>query len=281
MKRYDLHTHTTCSDGELSTQELLQKAKEVGLEGISITDHDTIDAYLDALKIASKLDLEIVTGVEISTLHQGKSVHVLGYSFATHHKKFNEFLTHCQQMRFDRNIAMIKLFNRFEIDITQEELEKTFQKKLYHIGRPHFAKLLISKGYVKSLQEAFNLYLADDKRCYVVGQRPSVEEAINSIHKANGFAIIAHPHLIQDPTLARILLKMKFDGLEGYYAKLMPEQEEKWIVTGKNKRWLITGGSDFHGPCKPLNALGSSWVSSEVFDVLKTRFLENEGLSCH
>ncbi len=279
--RYDLHCHTVHSDGEKTVSELLDIAKNANLAGLSITDHDTISAYDEAFELAKERSLEIISGTEISCLHNQKPVHILAYSFCTKDEKFNLFIKECQRMRYERNIEMLKLFAERKISITFEELEERFNKKMHAIGRPHFAKLLIEKEVASSFYDAFNRYLADGKKCFVIGRRPSVEEAIDAVHLANGFAVIAHPHIIHDSSLEKELLEMNFDGLEGYYAKMGPNREQKWVAISKNKNWMITGGSDFHGESKPINQLGSSWVSQETFNQLKVRQDENEQLRAH
>lgn len=278
-KRYDLHCHSVHSDGEKNVKELIALAKQAKLTGLSITDHDTISAYPEALLEAKKESLEIVTGSEISCLHGDKPVHLLAYSFSINDEKFKDFIKECQRMRYERNIAMLELFEKHQIVITQDEMEEMFNKKMHAIGRPHFAKLLIERGIASSFSDAFNHYLADGKKCFVLGQRPSVEETIEAIHAANSFAVIAHPHIIRDQGLVKAILGMNFDGIEGYYAKMGPNREQRWIALGNNKNWLITGGSDFHGDCKPINKLGSSWVAEETFKKLKDRFDQNEQLS--
>ena len=275
--RYDLHCHSLHSDGEKSVKELLSLAKEVGLRGISITDHDTINAY-DENIISKEISLEVVTGVEISCLYEGKSVHILGYSFSHRDPGFQAFIAKCKRMRYERNMAMLSQFKAHDMDFSIEEVEGRFHKKMEDIGRPHFAKLLIEKGYAKNFSDAFNKFLADDKKCFVLGERPSISEAIDAIQKAKGFAILAHPHIIKDQGLVKALLKLDFDGIEGYYAKMAPNREQRWLAIAKNKGWMVTGGSDFHGECKPINKLGSSWVLPETFNVLKKRQDENDRL---
>ena len=106
--RFDLHMHTTHSDGELTVKELLQKAKGIGLSGLSITDHDTINAYSEAFEEGKSLGLKVLSGVEISSLHNEKSVHILGYSFSTQDKNFTSFIKKCQKLRGERNLKMIE-----------------------------------------------------------------------------------------------------------------------------------------------------------------------------
>lgn len=280
--RYDLHMHTSCSDGTMDVQEVLRLAKGKGLSGVSITDHDTLGAYPQAFEEGAKLKLKVLSGIEISCLHQGQSVHVLGYAFSYKNGNFNAFIKHCQEMRELRNLQMLENLKQFyQIDIKKEVLVEKFQKPLASMGRPHIAQILIDLGQVNSIQSAFNRYLGDKQKCYVKGHRPSVIEAIDLLHQAKAFAILAHPHLIDSSPLVKELLTLPFDGLEGYYAKFMPEQEQKWVDKAKEKNWIITGGSDFHGYPKAINELGSSWVDENTFGILMKRQMENESLSIY
>ncbi len=276
--RYDLHCHTHFSDGDRSVEELFKIASKSQLAGLSITDHDTTQAYQQAFELAKHYQLKLVTGVEVSCLHKGSSVHVLAYSFSLHDPLFNQFLQTCKERRQSRNKEMIQNLQKMNFDITQEELEETFNKELQSIGRPHFATLMAQKGYVLHVRDAFNRYLGDGKPCFVVGSRPSVTEALEAIHRANAFASLAHPHFLKNSLLEQQLLELPFDALEAYYAKISPKDEKPWVEKAKERNWMITGGSDFHGQIKPLNKLGCSWVPHETFHILEKRHLENDKL---
>lgn len=278
MKRYDLHCHTQHSDGEDSVRDFVVKAKQVELSGFSITDHDTIDAYPDVFIQANQASLEVVSGVEISCLHHNEPVHILAYSFSIDDPDFKDFIAVCQEKRAVRNYEMVELFQKCGISIAVSDLEKKFGKKMHQIGRPHFAQWLIDHNIVASMQEAFQRYLRDGQKCYVLGHRPSVTEAIEKIHKANAFAILAHPHLMNHPKLVKDVLNLPLDGLECYYAKMGPHLERPWAKKAKEKNWIITGGSDYHGDSKLLNPLGCSWVNEQTFELLKNRMQENESI---
>lgn len=280
--RFDLHMHTRFSDGTMTVSQLIELAKEKKLSGVSITDHDTIDAYPIAFEEGAKLKLKVLSGIEISCLHKGQSVHVLGYAFSHKNGGFNAFIKKCQGMRESRNLKMLENLNQYhQIEIKEEALVDKFQKPLNAMGRPHIAQVLIDMGYTNSIQSAFNRYLGDKQKCYVQGHRPSVVEAIDALHQAKAFAVLAHPHLIDSSALVKELLALPFDGLEGYYAKFMPDQEKKWVDIAREKSWLITGGSDFHGYPKAINELGSSWVDENTFRTLMQRQMENESLSIY
>jgi len=284
--RADLHCHTLYSDGSDSPQELIAHAKKIGLSGLAITDHDTIEGVREALPASKELSLPLLSGVEFSASLREEPVHILAYGFPLNNLGIQHF---CEKHRFrreDRNRKILKNLNRLGIRIEEKELENVqisvgtepYPKRDRTIGRPHIAMLLIQKGVVNSIKEAFQKYLGEGKAAYDPGESVSVEETLDCIHKAKGFAILAHPHLINKRKLVADLLAMPFDGLEGYYANLYREQEEKWLKIAEGKNWIITGGSDYHGKTKPLNYLGSSWVKEETFQLLYTHFLSHEPL---
>jgi predicted metal-dependent phosphoesterase TrpH len=166
---------------------------------------------------------------------------------------------------------MLELLKKKNVSITEEELLSLGQTG--SIGRPHIAQMMINKGYVKTMKEAFHNYLAEGKSCYIRSEFISVEETIDAIKKANGFAVIAHPHLIWKKNVVEQLLEMDFDGIEVFYAKMTPESEQPWAEIAKKKNWLMTGGSDFHGSIKPDIPLGCSWVNEQTFQILYDRFI--------
>lgn len=274
--RADLHCHSTCSDGTLTPKELILLAKKIGLQGISITDHDTIDAYSEAIPQAKESGIEIISGVEFSTIHMDNSVHILGYAFNLNSTEIQTLCQKHQQRRIERNRAILERLTAKGFSITEEEVQSCASipshgsKRI--MGRPHIAQAMVKKGYVESVQDAFKLYIGEDKPFFVRGELISLEETLQVIHAANGYAIIAHPHLIKNESLLANLLTMKFDGIECYYSQFQSQQHERWIKIAKKKNWLMTGGSDFHGDIKPTIPLGCSWVPEETFRVLQNHF---------
>ena len=142
-------------------------------------------------------------------------------------------------------------------------------------GRPHIAQAMIEKGYVASIEEAFKKYLGEGRCCYYPGSRPSVEETLDVIRSAGALAVIAHPQLIKQRRIINQLLEMDFDGIEAYYARFSGYDEQKWVNIAREKGWIVTGGSDYHGEIKPQNPLGSSWVSEETFRILQDHYLSH------
>ena len=272
--RADLHCHTTCSDGTVSPQALIQLACQLGLKGLSITDHDSIEAYKEAIPAAQMNELLLISGVELSAVHKQTSVHILAYSFAPSSLPLQQFCLRHHERRENRNQAILNLLASHGMPLTPEDFpEGLFSKDSKStVGRPHIALAMIKKGYVKSIQQAFKDYIGEGKSCYAHGERFSVEETLDIIHQAKGLAVIAHPHLIEKTRVVKDLLTLNFDGIEGYYARFPKSEQERWVKIGANKGWIITGGSDFHGEIKPHNPLGGSWVNEETFMILYHHF---------
>ncbi|MGK5595080.1 MAG: PHP domain-containing protein [Parachlamydiaceae bacterium] len=268
--RADLHSHSTCSDGSLTFQELILLARACGLSALSITDHDSITAYPTALDFAKQNGLLMIPGVEFSAMHRGKSVHILAYSFDLHSPSIAQLCEKHTKRRKERNLQVLEKLAKRGMPIEESDLA-------YHhtIGRPHIAQAMINKGYVENVDEAFKKYLGDQKPCFAPGNPISVEETIDAIHQGKGLAVIAHPHLNKDSNLLHDILQLPFDGIECYYARFPEQEHERWLKLAKKKNLLVTGGSDFHGSVKPTIKLGSSWIDKTHFDLLYHHYLKH------
>lgn len=272
----DLHCHSTCSDGSKTPEEIVSIAKEIGLSALAITDHDSIDSYALASKKAFDEGIELITGVEFSTVHNKASIHILGYAFSPTSEIIESFCKKHNSRRLIRNQSILENLKKNNLPITEKELLQELNTGgKTTVGRPHIAKAMIRKGYVKSIQEAFQKYLGDGKCCYAEGPSFSTEETIDLIHEAKGLAIIAHPHLVEPPGILVQLLEMDFDGIECFYARFNMDKHQRWLKIAAKKNWIITGGSDFHGDIKPNLPLGSSFVDEARFKILHDHFKTN------
>ncbi len=270
--RADLHSHTHCSDGTDSPLQLLQKAADANLQALSITDHDTIDAYTPEVLIrARELQIELLPGVELSSEWKDSSVHVLGYRIDLHSGTLREFLRKMIERRGERNRAILAKLSKRGMVIEEEELIAFVAQECRYrtIGRPHIAELMVRKGYVARREEAFERFLAEGALCYTPGIKFTPAEVIAEVHKAGGKAVLAHPHFIPKGAMLQALLALPFDGIECYYGNLQPAQEATWLHLARAKGWLVTGGSDYHGALKPHISLGCSWIGLEAFNALR------------
>lgn len=265
--RADLHCHSTCSDGSDHPLVLLRLAKQAGLQGLSITDHDTMDAYTPELFAdAKELGIRLLNGIEISSEQEDVPVHVLGYGYSLEDRKLKDFLVEMQSRRGERNRAILKKLAERKMPISEEELKEFATERT--IGRPHIAQIMVKKKYVATVRDAFERYLREGGLCYAAGIKYTPKEVIDQIHAAGGKAVLAHPHFFKKGTFLRKLLGLPFDGIECYYAKLAKELELPWVNIAREKGLIPTGGSDYHGALKPHITLGCSWVNEHTFERL-------------
>ncbi|MCC6861029.1 MAG: PHP domain-containing protein [Bryobacterales bacterium] len=274
----DLHTHTDESDGSYSPARLVAEAKAIGLEALGICDHDNMAGYDLAVPIAREAGLELVCGIELSTKYRGKSVHLLGYFL---HQppapEFRSWLGQMQDSRRDRNRRMVERLRGFGMEITIAEVEARGRRQA---GRPHFAALLVEKGYAATVQQAFDEYLDEAARGYVQRLEPTLEEAIGRILKAGGLPSLAHPvrllnsHRASLDAMLREFCDMGLKALEVYHYDHSPAQADEFRVLADRYGLAVTGGSDFHGDTKPSVRLGWSQqgtqrIPREVLDRLR------------
>lgn len=250
MNYIDLHLHTTCSDGTFTPKELVQEAKKAGLSGIAITDHDTIEGVDEALAAGSKRGIEVLSGIEISAYLDEIPMHILGYGFRHQDASLQNDLKKIQKARSVRNDGILTRLNALGIDVTKNDLMR--YSEVGQTGRPHFAKLLVEKKIVKTVDEAFYRYLRKGGRAYVERKRLMVSDAIAMITNAGGIAVLAHPLSIDQtmltlPSIIREIKTFGLAGLEAYYPIYSLTIRQKLIKIAQELGLLITGGSDYHG----------------------------------
>jgi predicted metal-dependent phosphoesterase TrpH len=256
----DLHTHSTASDGSLTPTELVRLAKARGLAAIALTDHDTVDGLAEAMAAGQAYGLEVIPGVEISAQHTQGSMHILGYWVNYESPRLAERLAVLQEARRNRNPRIIAQLNALGIPLTLEEVQRLSGGG--QVGRPHIARALYEGGYVRSLQEAFDIYLGNQGKAYVSKFRYPPGEAIAMIREAGGLAVLAHPFTLGLDTYGSLkpflkeLMILGLVGLECYYPEHTLSQEALYVSLARELGLLITGGSDFHGDNKPEVDLG-------------------------
>lgn len=268
--RADLHCHTTCSDGSLTPTQIVQLAGSIGLQGLSITDHDSIYAYPEAMVEAASLGISLLPGIEFSAMHGPMSVHILAYAFSLDNPIIKQFCERHHLRRQQRCLKILDLLAQKQVPLMVDEQLAAALKNGHAVGRPHVAAAMVRQGLVNSIETAFRQFLGEGCPCYVSVTPISVEETLAVIHSAKGLAVLAHPHLISNEALLKALLEMPFDGIETFYARFPESRHKRWIEIATKKGWLMTGGSDFHGEMKPQIQLGCSWVSQETFHALTT-----------
>jgi len=264
--RIDLHIHSTASDGTLTPREILLLAEQLGISAISITDHDTIEGTDQAVLLEKPSSLKVITGVEISSnppfsLQSTGSLHILGYGIQTNHTALTDALARLQAARKNRNPEILNRLETLGIKITLAEIQKTVGPG--QIGRPHIARVLIAKGVVQNMDDAFETYLGKNCPAYIDKYRIECEHAIQLILSAGGIPVLAHPGMIRtaDPdeftVLVSTLKEMGLMGIEVYYPGHSKAQTAQYLQLCKHNNFLVTGGTDFHGMMHPEIQLGS------------------------
>jgi len=250
MKLADLHTHTTASDGLQRPSENVRLAKAAGLAAIAITDHDTVEGIEEAILEGERLGITVVPGVEISTVANGIDIHVLGYYTNWQDEAWRTKLSGLLQVRDRRNDMILDKLRSLGIPVTMEEvIEEALRqgKDSGSIGRPHIAAVLLAKGAVSTMQEAFDRYLASGGLAYMNPPRLHPFEAIEWIREAGGTSVIAHPGLYGDDALVEQLILHGAEGIEVFHSDHSADDEERYAVLAHKYDLIVTGGSDFHG----------------------------------
>lgn len=272
MSGVDLHTHTTASDGTYAPAELVREAVRRGVRVLAVTDHDSVDAVAPALLTArDHPPLEIVPGIEINTDDPGGEIHVLGY-FLDHEAAWLRDLL--REFRAERATRVHRIAERLAAlghPIDAEEVFALVQEG--SAGRPHVAQVMVRRGYVGTVREAFDRFLAAGKPAYVSHRKVVAREACEIIRRAGGLTVVAHPGFHEDPEemvrgLARTGL---LDGVECYYAEHSPEQTARFLGLCRELGLVPTGGSDFHGPKVRAATLGQPPVPWPAWEALRRR----------
>jgi predicted metal-dependent phosphoesterase TrpH len=284
----DLHTHTDRSDGSTDPGDLVRLAVREGIEALGIADHDTLAGYDAALPAAANCGLELTCAVELSTRPQeqsapGKrepSVHLLGYWLLSPPSGgFRRWLESQQESRRQRNVELVAKLQELGVEVTLQEAEIYGRNQ---VGRPHFARVLCDKGYVSNMQEAFDLYLADEAKAAVDRDEPTLEAGIRRITESGGMASLAHPVRLSQrgPDLTKLLerlIDLGLQGMEVFHSEHSPADTCFYAGLARRFDLIPTGGTDFHGENKPRIRLGTG-IDSNI--CLTYRFLEDMRERC-
>lgn len=267
MQQYiDLHTHSTASDGSMSPRELVRHAKHSGLTAIALTDHDTISGIEEALDEARSIGFEVIPGLEISCDFKPE-LHMLAYFLQDNYMKMKDILEDLRENREQRNPKIVAKLNEMGFNITMDEIRAEAGGDI--VGRPHIAKVLMKKGYVESIHQAFEEYLAGGRPAYFKRDRLTPEQGIEEIRKAGGIPVLAHPiHLGMDyaqlDELLGELVPKGLMGMEVYYVDNTEEDTQHLERLAKKHNLLATGGSDYHGTFKPEINIGTGFGNLKV-----------------
>ncbi|MCB2225547.1 MAG: PHP domain-containing protein [Desulfarculaceae bacterium] len=260
MDLIDLHTHSSASDGTLSPAALADEAAKAGLAAVALTDHDSVDGLPEFLSAAASGGPELVPGVEISAQRPGGGpMHLVGLWVDPHDPGLRDGLAWMQRARAERNPKIAAKLQELGLPVSLEEVAARAEGQ---VGRPHFAQVLVDKGLVSNVPEAFARYLRRGAPAYVGKERMSPEQALKMIRGAGGLPILAHPGLLdmQPAVLEALLKKLKGQGLAGieaYYSQHDSAQQRCYLNLAARLGLAVSGGSDFHGASKPDIRLGT------------------------
>jgi 3',5'-nucleoside bisphosphate phosphatase len=265
----DLHSHTSESDGTCSPAQLVAEAHRAGVTILGITDHDTFKGYDQALPAAAEAGMELVCGIELSTKLHGESAHLLGYFLDGRNlDEFRAWVTGQQAARRDRNVRLAVRLQELGFDVTLAEAEARGRGMT---GRPHFAQILVEKGYVANLRQAFDDYLDESAKGYVFRQEPQFAAAVARIRAAGGIASLAHPVRVKGDIRALMpeLRESGLNAIEAYHSDHNPQDTQLYLGLASHYGLRVTGGSDYHGAIKPNVTFGSLRIPGDLLDRLR------------
>lgn len=259
--RHDLHIHTTASDGVLSPTEVVDAAFAGGLHVIAISDHDTVEGVAEAKRRGGEIGLAVLTSAEVSSTHEGREIHILGYGVDPHAPVMRGLDDRAKARRVERMEEMVDRLQESGVDVTMDDVFEAAGPAHHMIGRPHLARALVARGHASSVPNAFDRWISDRHAAFVPTDLGSPERAIETILQAGGIPIWAHPpgDLLQG--LCGRLVDAGLLGLE-LYRPSMPNRIARRIrEAASHHGLLVTGGSDWHNPDRN-DPLGAFWVTS-------------------
>lgn len=262
----DLHIHSTASDGAYSPADIAAMLNKRNIMVAALTDHDTFSGYKE---FAAHFNGTAVPGVELSVSCCSDGIHLLAYGFDPEYKPFVDKLKYFDAIRESRIAKMCKKLQDMGIQVSLEDVKELCDEDTT-LGRPHVARVLLAKGYIKTFNEAFYKYIGDNKPAYVEKERMTIEEGISIIHEAGGIAVIAHPGLYQPEIKFEELEVFPVDGYEVYHPNHTHRVGDYILSRAKENKILVTGGSDFHDlRANKSNVLAIWGINMDYWLILK------------
>ncbi|MEG0797323.1 MAG: PHP domain-containing protein [Acidaminococcaceae bacterium] len=258
----DLHLHSTFSDGVYTPLELLCCAERQGLHTIAITDHDSLNGYVESLKVRQQVSNppEVIAGLELGTQLEAVSIHILGYH-VDHTNKL--LLNKIQELRLGRETRLQKIIDKL-LDLGYQVQVPGGSSANRAMGRPHVAKALVAQGYFPDIQAAFDTLLKRGAPAYVPQPKLAPQEAIALIHQAGGIACLAHPsELANQQLVTKLIHNYVFDGIEVWHPSANKAEVHNWLTLARQEHLVTAGGSDLHGPGRYPEHLGQFKVLYE------------------
>jgi len=263
----DLHIHTTYSDGLYTPTKAVKMAYAANLAAVAITDHDELAGIPEATREGDDLGIEVIAGIEMSTILEGFDVHLLGYFIDYHDPAIQQYVKQCKEWRWERARKIIELLKKCGIHIPFELVK--LKAGNGSIGRPHIADVLVEEGYVFSFHEAFDKYLGENKPAYVPKKKVDPGNAIDLIHKVGGLAFIAHPGVELDDDIIFRVIALGLDGLETIHPNHSQVDIEHLAKIASEHNLLQSGGSDCHGEREGERLIGKIKVPASFLQEMK------------
>ena len=268
MKFADLHLHTLFSDGTFTPEELVERAHGLGFAAIALTDHDTVEGCERAAAACAKVNMEFITGTELTAEHANTEVHILAYFVDTKNQNLLTRIAEFQSVRQNRIREMVAALNKLGIPLKAESVFALANCK--SPGRPHVARALVNEKLIGSLDEAFERYLKKGRPAWVPKTKMSALEAVELIHQAGGLAVVAHPGLNRSDDIIPALVDAGLDGIECFHTKHSTAMAERYLEIAEKYHLLVTGGSDCHGFSKIKPLIGTVKLPYDHVEKMKT-----------
>ncbi len=270
--RGDMHLHTLHSDGCLTPGELIKTACENGIQLLSITDHDTVAGIEEGIATARKFNCLFIPGVELEVFAKDFdnnycSIHLLGYGMNYRDTTLLDYLKTVRKARVVRAKKMLRRLHQFGIEMNFAAIKQQAGGEL--IGRVHVARALKQAHHVRYFDEAFELYIGDQRPAYVAKPRHSPEKIISLIHSCGGIAVWAHPFFTGNDSVLEELIEQGLDGIECYHHEFDRKTVEHYRQLASHHDLLITGGSDFHGTLEEEFKPGDWWYEADSFQTVE------------
>ncbi len=263
----DLHLHSLFSDGTFSPEELAQRGGQLGLVGMALTDHDSVEGCARMAQACQSLGIEFVTGAELTAELDGHEVHLLGYFLDVGQPKFLTEIKKFQTVRQERIREMVSKLNKLGIPLRSETVFAL--ANCQSPGRPHVARALTQEGLCTGMDEAFDRFLKKGRPAWVPKYKISALDAMELIHQAGGLAVVAHPGLNHCDQIIPRMATDGLDGLECFHSKHSNTQSEYYLALAKRLGLAVTGGSDCHGFSKGKPLIGGVKLPAMYLQKLK------------
>jgi hypothetical protein len=260
----DLHTHTTCSDGQTPPRELIRLAKQTGVHVIAVTDHDSVEAVPECLDEGGRLGVRVIPGIEMSSRFEGHDIHVLGLGIDP---AAPALLARLAELHESRRVRVGKICGKLAgLGVALEPAEVLREAGGKSVGRRHVARAMVKKGLVGSLDEAFNKYLGQGSPANVPANELTPADAARLILDHGGIPVFAHPGFLEDDAVVeKVLDAAPIRAIEVFHRYRSVHRHVRYLDLARRRNLRVTGGSDFHGDAHPKNGSLGSFTTPPAF----------------